>query len=178
MADKMREEQKKYLRKKGWSDPDIKKAETIMEESHKQDKSRSGVHTNRVVFWGMLFVMVIGNTLVSLILIPILLAFNRIAADIFVAIIGFVIGLWFNLLVWDIDHITRRHHLIAALTIPGLAVVNLYAITRITNAINDVFVITDLREDPLVVSAIYVISFILPYLWTVFAKKKIKKYQY
>ena len=172
----MKKEVKNELVKKGWSKEDIKKTERVIEARKTQDKSRSIIHTNRLLFWGMLFVMVIGNALVSLVLIPILLVLTKLTADIFIFIIGFAVGLWFNLLVWDIEHLTRKHHLIAVLMIPCLAVVNLYAIVRISNAINDIFVITNIRENPLIISAVYVIAFLLPYLWTVFVKKKIKRY--
>lgn len=171
----MQPQTKKRLAKKGWSSEDIKKAEDIL-KGKKQDKSRTTGHTNRLLFWGMLFVMVIGNALVSFVLIPILLSMTTIVADLFIFLIGFAIGLWFNLLVWDIEYLTKKHHLIAILIIPLLAVLNLYAIVRISNALNDVFGITNIRGDALTISAIYVIAFLLPYLWTVFVKKKIKTY--
>ena len=173
---KMKKEQKTKLMKKGWSDEEIKKAEEITEAREKRDKSKSIVHSNRLLFWGMLFVMVVGNALVALVLIPIMIVLTKFTADIFVFIIGFFLGLWFNFLVWDIEHLTRKHHLIAVLIIPALAILDLYAMVRISNAINQVFTITSIREDPLTISTIYVIAFLLPYLWTVLVKKKIKRY--
>ena len=173
----IKKESKTRLARKGWSTEEIKKAEDIVEARHLHDKSRSIVHTNRILFWGMMLVIILGNAVVALVLIPILLVMNRIGADIFVVIIGFAIGLLFNFLVWDIEeHLTRNYHLLATIIIPILAVINLYAIVRITNAINDVFEITAIREDPLTISALYVIAFLIPYLWTLFVKKKIKRY--
>ena len=82
----------------------------------------------------------------------------------------------FNFLVWDVEeHLTKKHHLIAGIIIPVLAVFNLYMVTKISNSINTVFKITSVRENPLTISAFYVIAFLLPYLWTLFVKKKIKR---
>ncbi|MBR9691242.1 hypothetical protein GOV06_00485 [Candidatus Woesearchaeota archaeon] len=173
----MKKESKTRLMKKGWSKEDIEKADEIINERKLQDKSRSTVHANRILFWTVLLVMVIGNTLVSFILIPLLLVFNRLAMNAFVVVIGFSIGLLFNFLVWDIEeHITRKHHLLAATIIPILAIFNLYAMVKISNAINNVFTLTEVRGDPLTVSALYVIAFLTPYLFTLFYKKKIKTY--
>ena len=47
---------------------------------------------------------------------------------------------------------------------------------KISNALNAVFEITAERGDPLTVGALYVVAFLLPYLWTLFVKKKIKRY--
>ena len=173
----MKDTRKHELSKKGWSREDLEKAEEIIEARHHVDKSESNLHMNRVLFWTVFLVMIIGNALVSLLLIPILLVLNKLAADVFVVIIGFAFGMLFNFLIWDIEeHLTKKHHLLAAITIPALAVLNLYGITRIANAINNVFVITIIREDPLITAALYVIAFLTPYLFTLFYKKKIKRY--
>ena len=173
----MRRETKAQLIKKGWAREDIKKAEDIIFARNLHDKSRSAIHAHRILFWTVMAVMIIGNALIALVLIPIMLVLNKIGADIFVVIIGLKFGLLFNFLVWDIEeHITRKHHLLAITIIPLIAILDLYAIVRITNAINDVFQITAIREDPVTISALYVIAFLLPYLFTLFYKKKIKTY--
>ena len=173
----MKKQVKQNLIRKGWSEEDIDKSEEIIEERKINDKSRSIIHSNRILFWTVLFVMIIGNTLVAFILIPLLLVMTQIAMDFFAVFIGFVVGFLFNFLIWDIEeHLTRKHHLFAVLIIPILAVVNLFGITKISNAINSVFVISEVRGDPLIISALYVVGFLTPYLFTLFYKKKIKRY--
>ena len=163
--------------KKGWSKEEIKKAEDIIAARVLQDKSRTITPANRILFWSVLFVMIIGNALIAFVLIPLLLVMTKLAMSFFVIVIGFAIGLLFNFLVWDIEeHLTRKHHLLAATIIPILAVINLYGITTISNALNEVFEITAERGDPLMISALYVIAFLLPYLFTLLFKKKIKGY--
>jgi len=173
----MKKERKEKLMEKGWSNEEIKKAEDIIDDRKLHDKSRSTVHVDRILFWSILFVMVVGNALVAFILIPLLLVLNNLVMDIFVIIIGFSIGLLFNFLIWDIEeHLTRKHHLIAAITIPMLSMFNLYFIVKASNALNVLFDISKVRGNPLIVSAFYVIAFLVPYLWTLFVKKKIKRY--
>ena len=174
---KMKKESKIGLMKKGWSKEEIKKAEGIIAARKSQDKSRSTIHFDRVLFWSVLFVMVIGNFLVAFVLIPLMLVMTKLAMSFFVIVIGLAVGLLFNFLVWDIgEHLTKKHHLLAATIIPILAVINLYAIVKISNSINAVFGITAVREDPLLISALYIIAFLAPYLFTLFYKKKIKSY--
>ncbi|MEE9525296.1 MAG: hypothetical protein V3V78_01675 [Candidatus Woesearchaeota archaeon] len=173
----MKKESKVELMKKGWSKDDITKAEAIIGGRNVHDKSKSASYIDRVLFWGMILVMIVGNALIAFILIPLLLVFDKLAADIFVMVIGFVVGVLFNFLIWDMEErLTVKHHVIAATTIPVLAIFNLYIIVRMSNAINVVFDISEVRGDPLTISALYVIAFLLPYLWTLFVKKKIKKY--
>ncbi len=173
----MKKENKTKLMKKGWSAEEVNKAENIIEERKLHDKSRSMLRLDRILFWGILFLMAVGNALVAFVLIPMLLVFNKLIMNIFVIVVGFSIGLLFNFLIWDIEeHLTKKHHLIAAFSIPILALFNLYFIVKASNAINILFDISEVKGDPLTVSALYVIAFLIPYLWTLFVKKKIKKY--
>jgi len=173
----MKKETRTKLISKGWSPEDIKKTEEIISSRSLHDKSRSIAHTNKILFWSVMFVIIIGNTLVALILIPLLLVMSKLAMDFFVVILGFTVGLLFNFLVWEIEqYLTKKEHLFAAVIIPIVAVLDLYAMVKISNSINDVFQITAVRENPMAISALYVIAFLLPYLFTLFYKKKIKTY--
>lgn len=173
----MKKEREEQLVRKGWSKEEISHAEKIIESRKFQDKSRSTVHTHRVLFWSVLVMMIIGNALVAVVLIPLLLVLTKLTMSLFVLVIGFSFGLLYNFLVWDIEEqLTKKHHLLAAFIVPGIAIFNLYAIVAMSNAINRLFEITEIQEDPLTISALYVVAFLLPYLWTVFVKKKIKRY--
>ena len=121
----MKEDTIKHLKRKGWSHEDISKAETIIAARRETDKSRTIGHANRVLYWTVIFVIILGNFMISLGLIPVLLALNRLTADIVVVVIGFAFGLLFNLLVTDIEFIIRKHHLMALIIIPLVAFINL-----------------------------------------------------
>jgi len=168
----MREETLRQLKRKGWSDEDINRAHEIINERHTLDKSRSTEFSNRFVYWSVIILIIIGNFLVSLVLVPVLLVTNKIALDIVIAVLGLTFGLLFNFLITNIEHIERRHHIMAALVIPLLALVNISLMVGIAEAINSVFKFGVVRETPAIAGAIYVIAFILPYLWTVLMKNR------
>ncbi|MBW2996494.1 hypothetical protein KY332_04305 [Candidatus Woesearchaeota archaeon] len=173
----MKRESKTELAKKGWSKEDIDKAENIIKNRREQDKSGSVAYIDKVLFWGILFVMVVGNTLVSFGIIPLFLVFDHLAMDLFIIVIGFSVGLLFNFLIWNVEeHLTRKHHLTAVVIIPFLAVLNLYFMVTVSNAINNAFNLSSVRDSPLTISALYVIAFLVPYLWTLLVRKKIKRY--
>ena len=169
----MKKETIRSLKRKGWSEDEVNKAEKIIQARKIQDKSRTSVYTNRILYWTVIFVIIIGNFMISLMLVPFLLVFNKLAMDVLVVVVGFAFGALFNLLILDIEQVSKRHHLIAAIIIPVLALINISVMTTIANALNEVLRTSTIRESPITVSVLYVVAFMLPYLWSVFVKKKV-----
>ena len=56
---------------------------------------------------------------------------------------------------------------------PLLALLNISVIVRVANALSIVLEIGSVRDDPIFASALYIIAFMLPYLWSIFVKKRI-----
>ncbi len=169
----MRKETIAQLKKKGWSLDDIRKAEDIIASRAVKDKSKTTHHFERVLYWTVILVIIIGNFIVSLGITPILLAMNQAAVDVIIILLGFAFGLLFNLLILDLEFVSKKHHLIALVIIPLAALINLSVIVNITNAVNDVLQISNVRNNPITMSVLYVLAFLAPYLWTVLVKKKI-----
>ena len=169
----MKKETIDTLKRRGWSPEDIDDTEKIIEERRASDKSRTSLFTSRILYWAVIFLMILGNFIISLLLVPFLLVLNKLAMDVVVVILGFSFGLFFNILILDIEHISKRHHLIAGISIPLLALINIIAMTRLANALNDVLRTSTMRGSPITVSLLYVVAFMMPYLWSVFVKKKI-----
>jgi hypothetical protein len=169
----MKEETIAELKRKGWSAAEIQKAEQTIRERKMMDKSRTSVFSNKIVYWMVIAVIVLGNFIVSILLIPFLLVLNRLALNLVIILLGFAIGLLFNFLINDVEHIGKKHHLLAGFLIPILALVNISVMINVANAINSALSIGALKEDPVTLSIMYVAAFILPYLWTVFVSRKI-----
>lgn len=169
----IRKETLKQLKRKGWSEEDILKAQKTIDERTLHDKSKSIIFSSRVVYWTVVFVIILGNFIISMLLIPFLLVLNQITLDVLVVIIGLAFGSLFNLVVTDIKHIERKYHVIVGLLIPILAFVNLSFMIKAANALNEVLRISTVRENPITVSILYVIAFMLPFLWSVFVSRKI-----
>ncbi len=150
----------KKLKSKGWSNEDINKAFKIMERS---DRTETKPFMNRVVYWTALIVTVIGNLFVSVILILFLIALNKLALYAIIATIALTFGLLFNLIINDIENIDPKHHVIASIFIPAIALINIYVITILTNDVQLTLQIQN-PHSPILVSIVYVVAFMLPYI--------------
>lgn len=151
------------LKKRGWSIEDIEKAEQIIESRYRMDKSRSIPTSNKIVFWTIFVVIIIANFLISLTLIPFLLVLNKTGLDFIIVVIGVTFGIIFTFMM-NLAHISRRHHVTAGIIIPIVAIINFVLITYLANVMNSVLQLTEVRQSPAVIGAIYVIAFIAPFL--------------
>lgn len=167
----MKKESKELLRKKGWTAEEINHAERVIEERSMHDKSKSMVFSNRLVYWAVIFLMIIGNFMISMLLIPFLLTLNTLALDVIIVVMGLGFGALFNLVIVDVSHIDKKHHLAAGIIIPVLAFVNLFFMVKASNALIDVFGLGIVRDSSISISVLYVIAFMIPFFYSVFSKK-------
>jgi len=161
------------LRRKGWTNQEVMHADNVIKNSNLIDKSRAAASSNKVVFWSVIFVIIIGNFILSLLFIPFLLVMHKIAVDVIIVVVGLAFGTLFTMLLFDVEGISNKNHAVAALLIPILALVNISVMVKVSMAISDYLNINVVNDDPISISAIYVIAFMMPYLWAVFVKKKI-----
>jgi predicted membrane protein len=148
---------KEHLQKRGWTPDEIKEAESLLEKAKNHD-----IHFSKIVFWSALFVVVLGNLALSLILIPFLLIFKPWVLHTIVIILGLMMGSIYSFLVTDIGHLERKHHVFAAIFVPVIAIINLVVIVITANS----FIRETVKEpqNQWIVAAIFVVSFILPFL--------------
>ncbi len=156
------------LRAKGWSTRDIQEAIRILNEAPKH-KNSSILMLDGAVYWIALLLMIIGNIVISIILIPTLMVLTTVSLYIIVIVIASAFGTMFNLLLRETENIQGRR-IIAGLFIPALALINVYYITVVSNAITKNFRIQNVH-DPIVFGGIYAICFLLPYILYSVARK-------
>ena len=161
------------LKKKGWSEEDIKKAHSIIEARYRVDKSRTIPTSNKVVFWSIFIVIIILNFLISLTLIPFLMVLNNMGLNFIIVVIAAIFGILFTFML-NLAHISKKHHTIAGIFIPVIAIFNFFFIVYLTNLMNEVLQLTEVRQNPATIGMIYVIAFIAPYLIDLAIKKYIK----
>lgn len=118
---------------------------------------------NRVVYWTALLVAMIGNLVLSAALIPFIIVLNSIQLYIIVAVLALSFGMLFNLLLKDIENVDRKHHIIAGIFIPGLAIVNIFVITNLANHLIEIFKIENSPQNPYIISLVYVLAFLIPF---------------
>lgn len=150
---------KENLMKKGWSEEEIKKAEQILEQAEAHD-----LFFSQVVFWSALLVIIFANLLVSLILIPFLIFFNQWFLYLITFILGGTVGFLYNFLIMDIGHLEKKHHLLAGILVPVLALINLIIMVIVSNQFIRELKIKNSPHNFVVVGLVFVIAFILPYL--------------
>ncbi len=160
----------KRLKKRGWSEHEIEKAKQIIKARKKHDKSASIVHTNRLLFWTAFIVIVIGNLLISMFLVPFLIMLDKSGLNLIIVVLGVAFGLLFNFIITDIEHLEKKHHYIAGIIIPIIAIINFFLITRFANKFGQELGI-GVTQDPYIISIIYVIAFIAPFILDRILKK-------
>ena len=151
------------LKQKGWSDDDIYKAIAIIERG-KERKPKKSSFFDSIMYWLVLLVALIGNFIISIILIPFLVAMHGISLYTIIIVIGFAFGAFFDLLIRDIEKIQNKDVIIAGIFLPLLALINVILMVNFSNDLQEVIGLTNIQHSPIIVGAVYVIAFILPYI--------------
>ena len=148
------------LMERGWASRDINHALNIMEQ-HK--KTPGILFLDKSIYWVVLLVAIIGNLVISIVLIPFLMVLKEYLLYLIIIILGVTFGLFFNLLINNIEGLKKTQHLIAGLFIPIFALVNLFYITGTANYLQSLMKI-DNAQQPWLIGIVYAAAFISPYL--------------
>jgi len=112
----------------------------------------------------LLIVALTGNLIISIILIPFLLAFKKIPLYFTIIILASMFGFLFDQLIRDIKDLENKHHIIAWIFIPAVAIIDTYYMTSFSNHLTEALNLPLALHSPLLVSTTYVLAFILPYI--------------
>ncbi|MBI4150696.1 hypothetical protein HY492_01075 [Candidatus Woesearchaeota archaeon] len=153
-------DQLQALREKGWQPHQVSRATAIL-HSAAEMKTDAVKLLDSVIYWGALSVAILGNFVLSIVVIPILLAFDDLSLVLVIAAIAAAFGVLMDVVLREIEHLRHRAFIIPELFIPALALINIYIITNLTNA---AAVIAGLQtHNPWIVSVMYVCGFSLPH---------------
>jgi|ETNmetMinimDraft_2_1059921.scaffolds.fasta_scaffold96445_1 hypothetical protein len=152
---------KKRLKEKGWPSKDINKTVKIVEEAKKKKHAVFGIF-DVTVFWTALIVTILGNLIISIALVPSLIALSSVPLFLVIIVLGLKFGFLFEILIRSIGHLEAKHHIFLGILIPIIAVINFFNITIISNNLGKIFRI-DNPHNPYLIGIVYTISFILPY---------------
>tara|TARA_Y100000310_G_C20647066_1_gene797251 strand:- start:883 stop:1371 length:489 start_codon:yes stop_codon:yes gene_type:complete len=162
----MKETKKKELKDKGWKDTEIKHAEEALEKSTRHD-----AHFSKIVFWSALLVIVFGNLVVSVVLIPFLVALNKNFLYVIVVLLAGIIGFLYNFLIHDMGHLEKKHHITAGILVPLIALGNVVVMVLLSNRFTADIKIGE-PHNPWIIASVFAVAFILPYIFTkIFGKK-------
>jgi len=152
----------KNLKDKGWSKDEIDRVSKILDESHDK-KSSTILVLDKVAYWSGLLLAIIGNFIISMLLIPFLILLKSFYLYIALVFLGITFGWVFSLLIKDIEAIKSGQHIIAWIFIPAIAVINVYLMTNFSNHIAVLMEIASGIHAASLVSVVYVTSFMFPY---------------
>ena len=155
----MNAQRRDELRQKGWREQDLVKAEAILDKATKHD-----IFFSKIVFWSALVVIVFANLLVSLILIPFLLALYDWALYSIVTVLALCIGFLYNFLITDIGLLEKKHHRIASIIVPLISMGNVIIMVLVSNRFIESIHLHNQPHNPWIVAAVFGGMFILPYI--------------
>ncbi len=150
------------MKEKGWSDEEIKHAMEIMYSEDKKGKIIYTRNMNPVIYWLSLIIAIVGNFFISVILIPFLIVLSSYQLYFVIVVLAVTFGTVFNFLINAIEHMEPTHHVIAGVFIPAIAVITVFVMVNVANRLSIVFQ-SPIHQNPVLVSLLYVIAFILPY---------------
>ena len=162
---------KKRLVEKGWAKSEINKALKIIEKARENKHPKIKI-LDKSVYWISLFVALLGNIVISISLIPALLALNPFQLVFVVLTLGISFGLLFELLIRTID-LKTRYHILLSILMPLMALANIAAIVIVSNKLEGIIKVQN-PQNPVFIGVIYAVAFMLPYfIYRLFLKDKL-----
>lgn len=151
------------LLEKGWKEDEVERAlKVLYSEDAKQAPATKQM--NRLLYWATFLIAVIGNIIVSLVLVPFLLVLPHVALYFIVFILGLTFGALFGFLIKDIEHVDPKHHIVAGIFLPAIAIVNITMIVNFANRFSNALKISAIHQNAILTSIFYVVGFMIPYL--------------
>ncbi|MBI4738010.1 hypothetical protein HY772_00305 [Candidatus Woesearchaeota archaeon] len=153
------------LIEKGWQEAEIDRTLDILYSEEKQEKHARFAHfSSPIIYWAGLLVAIVGNLLISVVFIPFLMILNSVQLYIILGSMGAIFGAMFNLLLRDIEHIDAKHHVMAGVFIPSIALITIFVMVTLANRFNAI-IKNPVQHNPYVLSVIYVLAFSAAYAW-------------
>jgi len=154
------------LRKRGWNKKEIGKAMTIMSKAKKKKSRFLNIPLSIIIL--LIFAIAIGgNIAVSFFFVPLLIVLDSSALFLLLIIFtALTMGITFVALVEGTENLEKKHHMFFATIVPITALLNFYLVVVSANKVVDQLAVPKIHQDPLVISIIYTVTFLLPYLYT------------
>lgn len=162
------------IKKKKWTRQEIDKAIRIL-RSAEYKKTPLIKFFDTIVYWTALLIAIIGNFIVSVVLVPLLLVLKGPALYFTLFFVGASFGTLIYTVIRIVESIDPKRNLIAGLFIVALAVINIYIITGLTNKLELLMGIPTNIQEPILVSIVYAIGYLIPYLFFLIKEQTIQR---
>lgn len=128
-------------------------------------------HIDGALYWVLLLLAIVGNFIVSVVLVPFLIVMKGTALYFSLFFVGASFGWIFSFILHGIDQLRTGQHLIASVFIPALAVINVGIFAVLSNKLIILLKLATPPHNPFVVGAVYVLGYVLPGTLWHFKKK-------
>lgn len=159
------------LIRKGWTIDEIEASIEIMSRAP-QAKSRLVRVLDRIIFWINLILALVGNFVVSVVMIPFMLFIPSLYLYPALIVVGLTFGALYNMIVFDIERIEDAPKIFVGPFLLGIALINSYIITSLNNLLASRIGFLQGLHAPLLVAVVYTMGFMGPY---VFARRAMLK---
>lgn len=151
------------LAKKGWSEKEIQKTVGILQRA-REKKTFTLKFLEGLLLYVTLTVFVIGNFIMSVVLVPFLILMKGIWLYLTVMLFAFTFGILFTITINYIEKLTPKKHIVVGLFIPAIALINIYIIVYFANKLEILLQLPVIPHSPVLIGIAYVFAFIIPYL--------------
>jgi hypothetical protein len=148
------------LLNKGWSTKEIDKASKIIEEA--ENKKITGIKLiESSVYWTLLFLLIIATVVCSAFLTPFIFAIRSQFIIVITAVLGFIFGTMFSILIADINKNQKNKNLVLTLAFSGVInaglIINFAADFSTRSGL-------PLTHNPYIIAGIYLFSYLTPHI--------------
>ena len=150
------------LEKRGWNHKEIDEAINIIHNA-KQLMPSGARFLEKRIFWILVVVLIAANFSIFIALIPLLLVLSGKLLYFVLVVVGVVFGLLFEIVIRSMENLRKSHHIILAILIPAIAMINAFVISKLSNTFAKSLSLKNFHE-PLVIALIYAVAFVLPYV--------------
>lgn len=147
------------MKAKGWTKEELMHANEIFSKN-KTHHSIFHPKLDYVLHWFLFFIILIANLAVFFYMIPIIILIDGLIAYFLLAILGLGLGAIFDIVISDLTHLEKHHHVFMALLIPVITTI-LFMLSMYF--IQQNYQVGNLFLHPLGLSLTYAIAVMIPY---------------
>ena len=114
------------------------------------------------LYWVLLIIAIVGNFVVSVVLVPFLLILKGASLYFSLFFIGASFGWLFSFILHNLEKLESHQHIIASVFIPALAVINVGIFAVLSNKLIILLKLATPPHNPFLVGAVYVLGYVLP----------------
>ena len=146
---------------KEWSPDFAAKTEQILQRAEKS-KPFWIQNVDKALYWILLFLAIVGNFVISVVLVPFLLILKGASLYFSLFFVGASFGWVFSFILHHLQRLQKEQHVIASIFIPCLALINVGIFAALSNKLIILLKLTTPPHNPFLVGAVYVLGYVIP----------------